>query len=253
MLRNLIRSSQNHDWFTSVTEFILLVVGIFVGFQLDRWNGDRIQQNEADAYGIQLLDDLNAQQQEMQLRVSYYTNVMDWGMKALTAWDTEQSYSPEQIIIAFYQASNEIPASSFRGTYDALTSQGLAILIDGPEFASRLSAFYSQPLDQFLQAESPFREGIRSLLPIEVQEAVRDNCGSVSSDGLVIETLLQECSIDISPGRASALLHELIQDPNLQRQLRFTVSNNSLYQYVLDIKIQDTANIRATLIDIYGL
>ena len=36
----------------------MLVFGIFIGFQLDRWNDERLQQKEADEYSIQLLDDL---------------------------------------------------------------------------------------------------------------------------------------------------------------------------------------------------
>jgi len=58
LLRSLTRSVREHDWVTSTAEFVLLVFGIFIGFQLDRWNDERLQQKEADEYSIQLLDDL---------------------------------------------------------------------------------------------------------------------------------------------------------------------------------------------------
>ena len=252
LLRAVIRSTSQHDWFTSITEFFLLVAGIFLGFQLDRWNDDRIDQIQADEYGMQLLEDLTASRIEMQTRIDYYETVKEWGLKALTAWDTEPVYSPEELIIAFYQASNDIPSSSFRGAYDALTLQGLAVLIDGPEFASRLSAYYSQPLDQFLDAESPYRTEIRSIMPVEIQVAVRENCATVEAAGLVTETLLSQCQIDIPPAKASELLEKLISQPGLQEKLTYSVSNNTLYRYVLDIKIEDATNITGTLQEIYG-
>lgn len=58
LLRSLTRSVREHDWVTSTAKFVLLVFGIFIGFQLDRWNDERLQQKEADEYSIQLLDDL---------------------------------------------------------------------------------------------------------------------------------------------------------------------------------------------------
>ena len=36
MLRSLTQSVREHDWVTSIAEFVLLVLGIFIGFQLER-------------------------------------------------------------------------------------------------------------------------------------------------------------------------------------------------------------------------
>ena len=65
MLRTVIKSTRQHDWFSSITEFLLLVSGIFLGFQLDRWNDDRIEQKQADEYGMQLLEDLTSSRIEI--------------------------------------------------------------------------------------------------------------------------------------------------------------------------------------------
>ena len=154
MLQNFVPSMRRHDWVTSITEFVLLILGIVLGFQLDRWNSDRLDHKEADEYSVQLLDDLAFYQREVELRVACYETVKAFGLKALTAWEGQSEYSPEELVIAFYQASNIIPTSTIRGGYDTHSSKGLTALIDGPEFASRLAVFYAQPLDEFLESVS---------------------------------------------------------------------------------------------------
>jgi len=253
MLRSAISSFRQHDWTAAIIEFLLLIFGIFLGFQLDRWNDNRIAQKQADEYAMQLIDDLTSSRKEMQMRIDYFETVKDWGFRALTAWDDDTPYSPEELVIAFYQASNDIPSSSFRGAYDALSDQGLAVLINGLEFASRLAAYYAQPLDQFLSADSPYRLEIRSILPAEIQDAVRQHCAMVEASGLVSETLLRDCRIDLPSGEARRLLQQLTSQPGMREKLTYSVSNNSLYRYVLDIKIQDAINITNTLNEIYNL
>lgn len=229
-----------------------MIFGVFLGFQLDRWNSNRIDQLEADEYGLQLLQDLTVSQQEMQLRIDYYETAKEWGQKALTAWESDTPYPPAQLVIAFYQATNAIPSSVFRGAYDGLTTNGLLVLINGQEFASRLAAYYAQPLDDILNAESAYRVEIRSLIPVDIQEAVRESCAIAGSAGFLTETLQRQCQIDISPSRAAEVIENLTEQPELKKQLTYSISSNTLFRYILELKIKDTENLRSILAEIYG-
>lgn len=85
--------------------------------------------------------------------------VRSFGLKALSAWQEQPQASAEQLIIAFYQATNILPTSSVRGAYDALSSQGLMGLVGGPEFASRVSAYYAQDLNGVLISADTLSNG----------------------------------------------------------------------------------------------
>ena len=232
-LRNLTRSMRQHDWVTSTAEFLLLVFGIFIGFQLDRWNDERLQQQEANEYSIALLDDLAIEMQDTEHQIAYSVMVRDFGFLALSAWEEQPQAPAEQLVIAFYQASNIVPKSVSRGAFDALSAKGLMGLVGGPEFASQVSAYYSQDLKGVLSPLVPYRMEVRGILPNKVQMAIRENCTSMASEGLLVETLSTECDIGLSPSHAQALLTTLTNHPRLRFYLTQSISKESVNIYVL--------------------
>ncbi|WOJ94178.1 hypothetical protein R0135_03180 [Congregibacter variabilis] len=231
---------------SSTIEFILLVVGIFLGFQFDRWNEGRLQQQEANEYSIQLLDDMSIELQDIEMQMNYHEQVLAFGMTALTAWQEAQDVSAEELVIAFYQASNVTPRASVRGSYDALSSKGLMGLVGGPEFGSKVSAYYSQDLNS-LVADVPYRMEVRGVLPNSVQQAVRANCSRLVGSGLLVEELSDDCTIDISAEEAEKVLSELRTHPRLQFYLRQSISKDSVGRYVLESKRESLELLRAEL------
>ena len=250
LLRRLTRSVREHDWLTSIAEFVLLVLGIFIGFQLDRWNDERLQQKEADEYSIQLLDDLAIELSDIETQIAYFESVRDFGLKATSAWKEQPEAPAEELIIAFYQATNILPTSSVRGTYDALSSQGLMGLVGGPEFGSQISAYYAQDLNGILYPRTPYRMEVRGVLPNEVQMAIRENCSSLAGGGLIVETLSGKCDIGLSVPRAQEILTALINQPKMQFYLRQSISKESVSIYVLGNQRETVKLLRDRLISI---
>jgi len=66
ILRRLAQSIRKQDWFAVAIEFVIVVVGIFVGLQVSEWNEQR-QLREREAYVIsQLALDIRAIEQQAQ-------------------------------------------------------------------------------------------------------------------------------------------------------------------------------------------
>ena len=59
ILRKLAESIRQQNWFTVLVEILIVVIGIFVGLQVDDWNRTRIQLSEESEYLTRLSDDLN--------------------------------------------------------------------------------------------------------------------------------------------------------------------------------------------------
>jgi hypothetical protein len=249
LLRSLTQSVLKHDWLSSTVEFVLLVLGIFLGFQFDRWNDERLQQEEADEYSIQLLDDMTIELRDLDSQMAYFEMVRAFGSKALTAWDEQPKASAQELIVAFYQASNILPSSSVRGSYDALSSKGLMGLVGGPEFGSQTSAYYSQDLDA-LFASVPYRMEVRGALPNTVQQAIRGNCSRLVGAGLLVEELTEKCDIALSAQSAQEILGALTNHPKLRFYLRQSISKDSVGIYVVDTQRESLGLLRDQLIRI---
>ena len=58
ILRRLAESIREQNWFTVLLEVLIVVIGIFVGLQVDDWNRARIEQDEESEYLARLADDL---------------------------------------------------------------------------------------------------------------------------------------------------------------------------------------------------
>lgn len=99
-LARLARTVREHDWFTAFVELALLIVGIFAGFQLDRWNDGRLDQQRADEYREQLITDLSVEQNDVKLLIAYHEQVRDFAPTALAAWNDSPPADTEELIIA---------------------------------------------------------------------------------------------------------------------------------------------------------
>lgn len=58
ILRRLANAITAQNWFTVVLEVLIVVVGIFIGLQVDEWNKGRIEQKEISEFAHALIKDL---------------------------------------------------------------------------------------------------------------------------------------------------------------------------------------------------
>jgi hypothetical protein len=235
-LARIARSFREHDWFTGVVELVLLVVGLFIGFQLDRWNGERLDQNEAEEYRLQLIDDLTIELVDIGYTIAYYEQVSEFATDALAAWDDEPAADAEALIVSLYHASNVLPFSSVRGAFDALANNGLMALVGGPALASRLSAYYGQAVNEVLDDEKVYRMELRGVLPNEVQSTILSSCSTLLAGQLLTEELTSNCDLGLTEAEAQKILADVVAYPRMENYLRQAISRDAVSVYVLSAK-----------------
>lgn len=169
ILTKFSKAVRSHDWFTALIELVLLVMGIFFGFQLDRWNEERLDRVSANEYRLQLISDLQLERSDMNALLEYHEAVRDYAVLALTAWNQQPQAELEDLVVALYQASNTLPFTSARGAYDALLANGLMDLIGGQGLRDRLAAYYGQATDRVFEEEKRYRRELRGVMPIDIQ------------------------------------------------------------------------------------
>lgn len=238
ILAKLGRAVRSHDWFTALIELVLLVMGIFFGFQLDRWNAERLDRVAANEYRLQLIADLEVERSDVSALIEYHESVRDYAELALAAWDHQSLVEPEDLVVALYQASNILPFTSARGAYDALSASGLIDLIGDPGLRSRLAAYYGQATDQVFEEEKRYRREIRGVMPINVQKLVRDNCINLSTDTSISESFSSECDLGLDADYLREVLESIKRHPNMRNYLREGISRDSIFVYLMNAKIE---------------
>jgi hypothetical protein len=60
ILRRVREHVSRHNWFAVTIDFVIVVIGVFVGIQASNWNQGRLERQQAREYRAMLADDLDA-------------------------------------------------------------------------------------------------------------------------------------------------------------------------------------------------
>ena len=58
--RRIAEHVKAHNWFAVFIDFVIVVIGVFVGIQVSNWNADRLDAHRAHGYLERIRDDLDA-------------------------------------------------------------------------------------------------------------------------------------------------------------------------------------------------
>jgi len=83
LLRKVIRHVQSQSWTAIAIDFCIVVLGVFVGIQVNNWNETRIETQRADSYLLRIQADLGSDLQAIERRVAYWNKVVDYGHAAI--------------------------------------------------------------------------------------------------------------------------------------------------------------------------
>ncbi len=118
ILRRLSQSLKEQNWMAITIEFVLLVVGVFLGIQVANWNAERAEQKHALELFERLADDLESEKINVSYLQSYYETTAAYAKVALRGFEAPGSVDSETFVISAYQASQWQEAISSRSTFE---------------------------------------------------------------------------------------------------------------------------------------
>src|SRR3954449_7185801 len=124
VIRRIREHVGTHNWFAVAIDLAIVIIGVFVGTQASNWNQSRLDREKGREDRAMLIDDLQANQQNLDLRRRYNEWVRDEALKTLAALDEPSSALGEQFLIDAYQSSQILPWSLKRNTYDQIIAAG---------------------------------------------------------------------------------------------------------------------------------
>lgn len=226
ILRRLTENLRAQNWTAITIEFLIVVIGVFLGTQVANWNQARLEKRQTEQMLVQLVPELQSQVQFFETIRNYYGTTRHYAEQALAAWNGDPNISDEQFVIAAYQAS-QITGLGTNAENWTLTFGGEQIRnIEDPKIQRNMEIMLTSDYGpvSLNAAASPYREQVRRVIPIHVQDDIRRECGDrieTTKVGAIIAILPKSCGLKIPPAEAARIAAALRGRPDLVQELNW--------------------------------
>ncbi|VAV98828.1 hypothetical protein MNBD_ALPHA05-846 [hydrothermal vent metagenome] len=234
--RRITEHVKAQNWFAVGIDFIIVVVGVFIGLQVSNWNDARADQVRAHEFLERLHSDLAGDASSIRVRIEFNEDVLGYANQALAYAEENPSVRNADwpTVLAFFQASQLFPYSSINATYDELRSAGELGLINNQNLRAALAVYYitgsGVQASYIIRLVPEYRKTIRGLTPSVVMRHIWDKCHDES--GFEQQRLLP-CETPIPENQTQSILAAYLDNPDMLAQLRFWISTLITLQNLL--------------------
>jgi len=245
VVRQIFESLETRNFSHIAVELFIVIVGVFIGIQVSNWNEERIERSRAHSYLERIRDDLDTDVQNFRDRLAFWQKVSGYGELGLhyaTTGDTRNA-SQWDLLLAYFQASQLAEFYTTRSTFDELKSGGALGLIENLKLRGQLARYYTEADNPVLTERPVYREHIRGLMPLPVQNYIWEQC--YSNDNY--DQKLLECEAPINDGEAAALVATISKNEQLMSELRYWMSTMHVAQSIGNERIKLAQRLRDTV------
>lgn len=226
ILRRLTENLRVQNWTAITIEFLIVVFGVFIGTQVSNWNQERLEKQATNRMLEQLQPELKSQLEFFDGVGTYYATSRRYADEAFAGWKGDPKVSDERFVIAAYQAS-QITGIAINPDSWALTFGGSQLRdIENPKVRRNLelalTADYAPVA--FTAVATRYREQVRHVIPIEIQDRIRIECGDRNvpgKEGAILIVLPSTCATRIDPAAAHRIATALRARPDLPSELEW--------------------------------
>lgn len=225
ILRRVITHVRQQEWTAIAIDFFIVVAGVFVGMQVANWNEQQADNRRARAYTERLAIDLGKDLAARRELVGYYAAVLASVGRTNTLL-ADAASDPQQLVVHAYRASEINFAPQTRSTWDEIVSAGDIGLLPSVVTAGVTNYFSADTTRLVFDSisNSLYRHRVRSIIPLELQQALRKGCSDVRDDAQQIIGFMSECSLDIEANVVQDTAAALRSDERLLAELRYQYS-----------------------------
>jgi hypothetical protein len=136
---------KRQNWFTVILEILIVVVGIFLGLQVDDWNETRKYRQQESVYLAKISDDLTSMRTDLIGKVEAYKGKIQTMTAALHALETcdasEQAIADVKFTMERYQSTP--PIDYLDATYNEMVASGALARIKDQELKRKIAFGFS--------------------------------------------------------------------------------------------------------------
>jgi len=226
ILRRITEHVKAENWFAVGVDFLIVVVGVFIGIQVSNWNEERADLRRGEQFVERLIADLTRDHRQRTELLAYYDQVSTSAIRAIALLNAP-SANDRELVVNSYRATELAYDPQTRATWDEIVSSGEIGLLPRVAVEQGLNLYFSVDVAEQTRQEisnSRLRSHVRSIVPHDVQAAIRAGCSDiVASDGRVLG-FVEECRLDVPPEAIAVAAETLKADAQLLQFLTLHVS-----------------------------
>jgi len=222
----------------AIGEIVLVVIGILIALQVNNWNENRKNRHAANDLRSNLVSDLNADIDEVEKRLFFFEKILNFGYGVeaeLTQPKASNLQDKWQFVVNVFHTSQVWNTTPTNTAYNEIQNSNLLGYIGPSKLSNELYIYYiNDPiqLDQINGGTTDFRDYVRSIIPIHIQEYMWKNC--YNSPALGTQLIMACDPPDMDPKIIDQLYQDIALDPNfrklLTRRLSTIFVRNSLHR-----------------------
>jgi|SRR6185369_17004792 hypothetical protein len=226
ILRRLTENLRAQNWTAITIEFVIVVIGVFVGTQVSNWNQERLEKVATSKMLDQLRPEIQNQFEFFNSARIYYRTTRPYAEQALAGWAGDPQISDNQFVIAAYQAS-QIYGIGINAQNWALTFGGNQMRdIDDQRLRKDLAVVLTADYEPvgFNAMATPYRQHVRQIIPDAIQDQIRSRCNdrNVSREGAqYLVVLPPTCPLKLATTEAARAAAALRAHPELVNELNW--------------------------------
>jgi hypothetical protein len=208
---------KDQNWFAVTLDFIIVVVGVFIGIQVANWNEERAEfHRETDAL-LELRKEIEASIEATLAKAEAYQQVAEAGKRSLAIIDSQNDCAGEcwGLLVDFMHASQWQDLNVSYSSYQNMRNQGFphsVVITDAVEAYLAQNRSNAAPFGEL----PVYLSLVRQLVNVRAQEFYWEHCWSLV-DGT--EKYNLDCPEGISSDEARSLVNQIISDPNIKPHL----------------------------------
>ncbi|MFL6763997.1 MAG: hypothetical protein ACJ8FO_02240 [Sphingomicrobium sp.] len=229
IVRRLTKNLQAQNWTAVTIDFLIVVIGVFVGVQASNWNQARLNKHETQHLLRRIEPEIDQILTFAATSRDYYATSGRYAQTAFAAWAGDPKVSDNDFVVAAYQAS-QIHGFNQSQSWAAAFGADQLRNVDNDRVRiplARLMTFDTSNLNATAVA-SRYREDVRMVIPDAVQSEIRRSCGDRLVPGETFDfSLPEECPLQLNPKTAQSVAAMLRAHPELARELRLHLAGVS--------------------------
>lgn len=255
--KNLMETGKTGKYLKyAIGEIILVVIGILIALQLNNANENRKNRLQAEIWRADIVEDLRSTQRNLQWRIDYYKQALDFAEITLPALKTQEPFTAEQgwrMVLGAFQAGQIMPFRVSGPTYREVQAAGALYSIGNREAMTGLANYYevtANDVEVISGGSPPYRDMIREKMPWALQNYIwNSNCQQQSyndNDGGFVFTL-EHCKKPDLDQEITSAVQRFRSDIDLQDKLRGRMSQLTIIIASFQRNVESIENIIISL------
>lgn len=232
MAKRLAANLRGGNWPAIVVELGIVILGVFIGTWVANWNEERTERAETRRMVEQLAPSLRQLGAFFVATRDYHAVTRTYADTAIAGWRGERQVSDSEFVIAAYQASQIDSIGTNGATFRSILGTDRLRDINDPQLRTDLSVLMAANYSQIDQSaiDTPYRRNVRRIIPIEIQDRIRKQCGDQPRPSDPRNVILPgQCRIELSPAEAAKAAAILRARPEVMEDLQWHIAAVAAY------------------------